>query len=88
MNTQTKNCKPSLTVKQAAEVLLERQNASKKYLSFVEYIAIEDPPVKHHRLIIDKLQAVSDGLIKRLMFFLPPGHAKTTYATKLFPPFF
>ncbi len=88
MNTQTKNCKPSLTVSKAAEVLLKRQNASRDYLSFVEYIALEDPPVKHHKLIIEKLQGVTDGLIRRLMFFLPPGHAKTTYATKLFPPFF
>jgi predicted phage terminase large subunit-like protein len=42
-------------------------------------------PAKHHRLIIDKLEAVARGEIRRLMLFLPPGSAKSTYASDLFP---
>ena len=35
--------------------------------------------------MIDKLEAVERGEIKRLMIFLPPGSAKSTYSSQLFP---
>jgi predicted phage terminase large subunit-like protein len=41
-------------------------------------------PARHHRLLIEKLTAVSEGKIDRLMFLLPPGSAKSTYASVLF----
>lgn len=45
-------------------------------------------PAAHHRIIIEHLQAVEAGKIKRLMIFLPPGSAKSTYASVLFPTWF
>jgi predicted phage terminase large subunit-like protein len=39
-------------------------------------------------LIIDKLEAVAKGELTRLAFFLPPGSAKSTYASVLAPPWF
>ena len=42
-------------------------------------------PAKHHLLIVERLEAVADGRIDRLMLLLPPGHAKSTYASVLFP---
>ena len=42
-------------------------------------------PARHHRLLIEKLEAVACGDIKRLAVFMPPGSAKSTYASKLFP---
>lgn len=42
-------------------------------------------PAAHHRLIISKLEAVERGEIRRLMIFMPPGAAKSTYASVLFP---
>lgn len=42
-------------------------------------------PAAHHRLLIDKLQAVADGRIKRLMVWMPPGAAKSFYTSILFP---
>lgn len=42
-------------------------------------------PAAHHRLIIGRLEAVARGEIDRLMIFAPPGSAKSTYATVLFP---
>ena len=45
-------------------------------------------PADHHHLIIDALNKVERGEIKRLMLFLPPGSAKSTYASVLFPPYF
>lgn len=45
-------------------------------------------PAAHHRVLIQKLEAVAWGEIDRLMIFMPPGHAKSTYASKLFPAWF
>ena len=42
-------------------------------------------PARHHRLLIEKLALVSSGKIDRLMLLLPPGSAKSTYASVLFP---
>lgn len=42
-------------------------------------------PARHHELIIEQLEAVERGDLTRLMLFLPPGHAKSTYASVLFP---
>lgn len=38
--------------------------------------------------LISKLQDVIDGKIRRLAIFLPPGYAKSTYSSVLFPPYF
>ncbi len=42
-------------------------------------------PAAHHLHILDALQRVSDGETRRLMLLLPPGSAKSTYASRLFP---
>lgn len=75
------NCSAS----QAATELLSRRIAKKSLTSFIDYIDYGVVPAKHHQLIIDKLEAVERGEIKRLMLFLPPGSAKSTYASILFP---
>jgi predicted phage terminase large subunit-like protein len=45
-------------------------------------------PQAHHKLLIEKLEAVERGDIKRLMVMMPPGAAKSTYSTILFTPWF
>src|SRR5579863_9293186 len=42
-------------------------------------------PARHHLKIIDKLEKIATGEIDRLMILAPPGSAKSTYATVLFP---
>ena len=42
-------------------------------------------PAAHHRLLIDELEQVASGDNDRLMLLLPPGSAKSTYASLLFP---
>jgi predicted phage terminase large subunit-like protein len=42
-------------------------------------------PASHHQLLLQKLAAVSVGAIDRLMVLMPPGSAKSTYASLLFP---
>jgi predicted phage terminase large subunit-like protein len=45
-------------------------------------------PAAHHRLLIRELEAVARGENRRLAIFMPPGSAKSTYASKLFPAWF
>ncbi|MFN3859608.1 MAG: hypothetical protein ACK4RV_17830 [Caulobacter sp.] len=45
-------------------------------------------PAAHHRLWLEKLAAVERGEIRRLMGFMPPGAAKSTYAVDVFTPWF
>jgi len=42
-------------------------------------------PARHHRLLIDELERIECGEFDRLMVFMPPGSAKSTYASILFP---
>lgn len=42
-------------------------------------------PAAHHRKLIDELEAVAAGRTRRLMVHMPPGAAKSTYASILFP---
>jgi predicted phage terminase large subunit-like protein len=45
-------------------------------------------PALHHSLLIEKLQDVAESRIKRLMILMPPGSAKSSYASVLFPTWF
>lgn len=38
-------------------------------------------PAKHHRLLLAELEALSQGDTDRLMVQMPPGSAKSTYAS-------
>lgn len=49
---------------------------------------INQSPAQHHCLLIEKLQAVADGKCDRLMVQMPPGSAKSTYGSVLFPAWF
>jgi predicted phage terminase large subunit-like protein len=42
-------------------------------------------PAKHHLHLLGELQRLSGGDIDRLMVLMPPGSAKSTYASVLFP---
>lgn len=43
-------------------------------------------PAAHHLRLIEELAALSTGETDRLMLLMPPGSAKSTYASLLFPP--
>ncbi len=42
-------------------------------------------PAAHHLAVIRELEDLAAGRVSRLMLLLPPGSAKSTYASKLFP---
>lgn len=72
----------------AALELLARRKARKSFADFCRYVAPDEPPAQHHLLICEALDKVIDGEIKRLMIIMPPGSAKSTYATVRFPAYF
>lgn len=45
-------------------------------------------PAQHHELINSTLMRVEAGEIRRVMIFMPPGSAKSTYGTVTFPTWF
>ena len=47
--------------------------------------AREQAPAAHHLAVLDALEDLAAGRVRRLMLLLPPGSAKSTYASVLFP---
>src|SRR5580658_2776760 len=42
-------------------------------------------PSAHHRYLLSNLDLVTKGVIKRLLVLMPPGSAKSTYVSVIFP---
>jgi len=73
---------------EAARELLNRRGARVKMAAYIGYLDAGVVPDLHHRLLIEKLEAVERGEIERLMVCMPPGSAKSTYCSILFPPWY
>lgn len=54
----------------------------------IRYQPPTPPTAAHHVELCRVLQAIADGKVKRAMFFLPPGAAKSTYGSVLFPAYY
>jgi hypothetical protein len=68
----------------AAEILLKRRRIRRSLVEWSRHCGYE--PASHHRLLLDRLERVARGEVKRLAVFMPPGSAKSTYGSILFPP--
>lgn len=77
-----------ISPQQAAQELLKRRAAKRSLASFIEYLQLSYKPAAHHLLLIEHLEALERGDILRLMIWMPPGSAKSTYTSVLFPPWF
>jgi predicted phage terminase large subunit-like protein len=49
------------------------------------FLPVETTVAAHHRLLLEKLEETSKTPHGRLMVFMPPGSAKSTYASVVFP---
>lgn len=67
---------------------LNKLQTRESFRRFISEFSTEPEPAKHHQLLIDKLQDVADGKIKRLMVFMPPGSAKSYYANVMFSAYY
>lgn len=78
-----------VTASEAAQALLDRRAARESFLGFAKYMQPEDQqPALHHIVMADALDKLARGEITRLMLALPPGSAKSTYGSALFPAYF
>ena len=75
----------NISKREAAQELWNRRQARKGIAPFIDYLGLGFKPAKHHEYLINKLEAVERGEITRLMVFMPPGSAKSTYASVVFP---
>src|ERR1700730_16018817 len=71
---------------QAAIELLSRRRTRQSLTEWARHCGYE--PAAHHRLLIEQLTRISRGEIDRLLICMPPGAAKSTYASVLFPAWF
>lgn len=76
------------TVVEAAEELLRRRRARSSFLEFARAIAPDEPPARHHEILCSALDEIISGTLRRLMVFMPPGSAKSTYASVRFPAYY
>ena len=74
---------------EAAQELLARKAARLSFPGFCEYrLPPEHKMAMHHRLMAEALDSVERGETKKLALMLPPGSAKSTYASVLFAEYF
>ena len=55
------------------------------FLEFIKYLWDGVILGRHHKILADKLNRVSQGKCKRLMVMLPPRHSKSEFASTYFP---
>lgn len=73
---------------EAARELLARRRGRVSFADFCRYVAPDEPPANHHLLICDIADRIVSGECKRSIILMPPGSAKSTYATVRFPAYY
>jgi len=73
---------------EAARQLLKLRNADETFLGFVKLHHADFKLAKFQIDLINKLDAVEKGKIKRLMINMPPRHGKSFLASCLFPVYY
>ncbi len=80
-----------LSLMAKAKAKKERSTRDQARLSLLNFVSYLRPKYKmswHHRLLAEKLDQVVSGRIKRLAIFMPPGHTKTEYASRMLPAYY
>lgn len=62
-----------------------RKLARNDLTAFAEYMNPEEPPAPHHVWMCDRLMEMENREILRMLISMPPGHAKSTYSSRLYP---
>ena len=80
------NSLPAETRREVLELLEQRRSLAvrRSLIEWCRHCGFE--PAAHHRLLIAELEKVACGDTRRFAIFMPPGSAKSTYASILFPP--
>lgn len=78
----------SISPTEAKRELATRELSRRRLGRFVKYHNEEYQENWHHKLIIEKLEAVERGEIRKLMIFVPPQNGKSEIASINFPAWF
>jgi len=70
---------------EAARRLIERRQARADLLAFAQFTMPGYDPAPHLHLLAQRLHAIEQGDLKRLMVFFPPRHGKTEMVSIRFP---
>lgn len=74
-----------ITKKDIEKELAKRELARRDFSYFIKYIKPDNEYTWHIDAICKKLQAVSEGKIKRLIITMPPRHSKSENVSRMFP---
>lgn len=77
---------PELTRADAARELLKRRRIRANLTDYARFRGFE--PARHQRHIINEIEAFLESDDEILLLFAPPGSAKSTYLSHLFPPWY
>ena len=67
------------------KTLDDRSDKQENFMKFVKHVWPQFIEGRHHKIYAEKLQAVADGKLKRLIVNMPPRHTKSEFASYLFP---
>jgi hypothetical protein len=79
------SCLPAEIRREVLDLLEQRRSFAvrRSLIEWCRFCGFE--PAAHHRLLIAELEKVARGETPRLAVFMPPGSAKSTYTSILFP---
>ena len=67
---------------------MNRRQARAGLARYIDYLELGLVPARHHVLLLEALEAVERGECPRLMVCMPPGSAKSTYVSQIFPAYY
>ncbi len=78
----------NVSPQEAKQELARRELARRRLGWFVRFNFADYQENWHHKIILEKLEAVERGEIRKLMIFVPPRHGKSEIASVNFPAWF
>ena len=77
-----------LQLEEQKKKLETRELARSKFLAYAKHVYEGFIEGRHHRIIAEKLEAIAEGKLKRLIINMPPRHSKSELASYLMPSWF
>ena len=80
--------KETLLLEEQLKKLDTRDLARDKFMVYAKHVYDGFIEGRHHKIIAEKLEAIAEGKLKRLIVNMPPRHSKSEFASYLMPSWF
>ena len=80
--------KETLLLEEQLKKLDTRDLARDKFMWYAKHVYDGFIEGRHHKIIAEKLEAIAEGKLKRLIGNMPPRHSKSEFASYLMPSWF